>query len=96
MIIITAKLSFRVLFLTRCQCLNITAKCILLLPKYYTRYTEPSFPGDPASMVALQVIRSRRKTAASHATSLQCNFELYIDLYIMYNIFYIYVVTLLK
>ena len=73
---------------------------MLLLPKYYTRYTEPSFPGDPASslptIVSLQVIRSRRKTAASHATSLQCNFELYIDLYIMYNIDYIYVATLLK
>ena len=43
-----------------------------------------------------KLLRSRRKTAASHATSLQCNFELYIDLYIMYNIYYIYVTTLLK
>ena len=33
--------------------------------------------------------------AASHATSFQCNFELYIDLYIMYHIYYIYVATLL-
>ena len=57
-------------------------------------------PGDPASslptVISLQVIRNRRKTAASHATSLQFNFELYIDLYIMYNIYYIYVATLLK
>ena len=65
MIIITTKLSFRVHFLIRTQCLNITAKCILLLPKYYSRYTEPSFPGDPASslptVVSLQVTKESQE-----------------------------------